>query len=243
MPAVTSRPNQIVELTRGLDLPLIAIDKEHLEVIAEVIGEAWQYLLQQQPQTLANGSEPEISALLATRLNGLLDQHVLWRQLVRSVTRGSEMISFNGAHLEKRPDLSIHLSGRNPSFPLVVECKIVDAPSRRGVDTYCDSGLNRFLVGEYAWPAREAFMLAYVRDGTSIASALSPFFSKSLTKRPAPYAIEQMPNALAIANVDGAQSRHSRSFKYVLEAPSNQDPGTISVWHLWVVAAAKQVRG
>ena len=47
---------------------------------------------------------------MATRLNRLLDEHPLWEQMVRSVTRGSETLSFDGVHLEKRPDLSIHLT-------------------------------------------------------------------------------------------------------------------------------------
>jgi hypothetical protein len=237
MPAIRPRPNQILELVRGLHLPLVALDKEHLAVIAEVIGEAWQYLLEHQSQTLASGTEPEISALLVTRLNALLDEHALWQLLVRSVSRGPEMTSFNGAHLEKRPDLAIHLSCRNPSFPLIVECKILDSGTRKGVDTYCDNGLTRFLVGEYAWPAREGFMLAYVRDGSSIAGALSPFLTESQSKQPPRYAIEQMPDALGIQNVDSAQSQHGRAFKYLVADHLNQDPGVISVWHLWMVAS------
>jgi hypothetical protein len=237
MPVIVPRPNQILELIRGLDLPLIALEPEHLEVMAEVIGGAWQDLLGPQAETLAKGTEPEISALLATRLNALLDEHPLWQQLVRSVSRGSEIISFDGSHLEKRPDLSIHLSGRNPSFPLIVECKIIDAASRRGVDAYCEKGLKRFLIGEYAWPAREAFMIAYVRDGSSIATTLAPFLNQSESARPAPYAIERMPNTLALGNLDSAHSSHSRAFKYLVDAPLNQEPGPISVWHLWVASA------
>ena len=237
MPAIRPRPNQVLELVRGLHLPLVGLDKEHLAVIAEVIGEAWQYLLEHQSPTLANGTEPEISALLVTRLNALLDEDALWQLLVRSVSRGPEMTSFNGAHLEKRPDMAIHLSGRNPSFPLIVECKILDSGAQKGVNTYCDNGLTRFLVGEYAWPAREASMLAYVRDSSSIAGALSPFLTESQSKQPPPYAIEQMPDVLGIQNVDSAQSRHSRDFKYLVEPPLNQYPGAISVWHLWMSAS------
>jgi hypothetical protein len=237
MPIITPRPNQIFELIRGLDLPLVALASEHLEVMAEVIGDAWQDLLATQAETLAKGTEPEVSALLATRLNALLDEHPLWQQLVRSVSRGSELISFDGSHLEKRPDLSIHLSGRNPSFPLIVECKIIDAASQRGVDAYCEKGLKRFLIGEHAWPAREAFMVAYVRDGSSIAATLAPFLNQSASAQPTPYAIEQMLNPLSLEKLDSAHSSHARAFKYLVDPPLNQVPGPISVWHLWVAAA------
>lgn len=234
MAAVIPRPNQIIELTRGLSLPLPALDREHLEVIAEVIDEAWQHLLENHASTLTAGSEPEISALLATRLNALLEMHPLWQALVRSITRGSETLSFDGSHLEKKPDLSIHLSGRNPSFPLIVECKLVDSTSQKGIDLYCIKGLTRFLIGEYAWPAREGFMLAYVRDGSTITGSLSPYLVKSQAGGSGSFAIEQMPTSMTIASLDSAESKHSRAFKYIAADPAFENPGAISLWHLWV---------
>lgn len=234
MPAIIPRPNQIYELVRGLELPLVALAKEHLEVIAEVICGALQDLLVTQPNTLTTGTEPEISALLVSRLNALLNENPLWQQMVRSVSRGSEAISFDGSHLEKRPDLSIHLSGRNPSFPLVVECKIVSSSGKRDVEAYCENGLRRFIAGEYAWPMQEALMLAYVRDESSIANTLTPYLSLSEAISPPPYAIEQMPLDIKLPNVDSALSRHARAFQYLVSPPANQTPGPISIWHLWM---------
>ena len=235
---VSPRHEQIDFLTRGLDLPFAALRNEHLSVIADVLAAAWADLLQSHPTALATGSEAEINALIETRLGQLLEENSLWEQMVRCVTRGKETLSFDGSHLEKRPDLSIHLTARNQAFPLVVECKIIDAADRKGPDLYCDKGLRRFLTGEYGWATQEAFMMAYVRDGTSIASALQPFLAGSRTLTPEPYLIEDMPSAVALNGSDLACSRHGRPFRYPTRQPPRDLPGVVTLWHLWVQAMA-----
>lgn len=231
MTSIVPRPNQIAELVGRLELPLAALDVEHLRVISEVMVDAWRELLATQAAIITTGTEVEVSALLVTKLNALLDTHPLWAQLVRTVTRGSETISYDGSHLEKRPDLSIHLTGRNPSFPLTIECKIVDAAGKKGVDVYCKSGLKRFLNGDYAWAAREAFMLGYVRDNSSISVSLSPLLAK--TEKQNPFGVELAPEQVTIDGSDCAQSRHGREFKYLV--PADKNPGPIGIWHLWMV--------
>ena len=232
--SLSPRHNQVDLLTRGLDLPFEALQEEHVLFFAEVLVIAWNDLLRSEPTTLLNGTEAEINALMETRLGQLLEELPLWEQMVRCVTRGKETLSFDGTHLEKRPDLSVHLTARNQAFPLVVECKLIDEPNRKGADLYCDHGLKRFLTGEYSWATQEALMLAYVRDGSSIASALSPFLSRSQSRKPQPYAIEDLPSAVAPATSDLARSRHRRLFRYPTRSPPRDFPGTITLWHLWV---------
>jgi len=94
--------------------------------------------------------------------------------LVTCISRGRESINYDGSKLEKRPDLSIHLTSRFSRLSLVVECKLLDSKNKKSIDLYCDQGLARFIDGQYAWYAREAFMLAYVRDGATIATCLTP---------------------------------------------------------------------
>jgi hypothetical protein len=235
-PSLSPRHDQIELLTRGLDLPFAALRDEHLSAIADIIVAAWADLLQSHSATLLAGTEAEINALMETKLGQLLDEHPLWEQMVRCITRGKETLSFDGAHLEKRPDLSIHLTARNQAFPLIVECKLIDAPNRKGADVYCDNGLRRFLTGEYGWATQEAFMMAYVRDGTSIASALTTFLVSSMTLTPDPYLIEELPIAVASNTSDLALSRHGRSFHYPTRTPPRDVPGAITLWHLWMPA-------
>jgi hypothetical protein len=232
---MAARLHLIEELTKGIHLPLAALHSEHLSVISEVLSIAWDGLMQTSKGILLTASEPELNALMVTRLNALLDSHQMWRQLVRSVTRGTESESFDGTHLEKRPDLSIHLTYRNPSFPLAIECKLIDASVRQDEGRYCKQGLAKFLKGEYAWATQEAFMLAYVRDGSSISSCLTPLLTASESKSPRPYLVEKLPTPVDLLSLDLARSVHGRTFKYPNRIPPNDRPGSIAVWHLWMM--------
>jgi hypothetical protein len=156
-PAIRPRPDQISELTRGIQLPLAEIQADYLEIIADGLLRAFTDI---RAQVLASSSEAEITALMETRLNNLIEEDPFWGQLVCCVARGKESLNFDGSHLEKRPDLSIYLTNRNRCFPLVIEAKILDAPNGKTELLYCKQGLRRFLEGEYAWGTREAFMLA-----------------------------------------------------------------------------------
>lgn len=233
-PALVPRPDQIAELTRGVDLPLAAIDDVHLHVIADGVAQAFVDIRQSAPGTVATGDEAELTALLEARLNRMIEEDVVWRQLVASVVRGKESLSFDGSHLEKRPDLSIHLTARTRRFPLIAEAKIIDAI--KGEHLYCSQGLQRFLNGEYGWGGREALMIAYVRDGTTIATRLQPYLA--IPAQSTKYAVESGPTSLGWGTCDAARSAHSRSFVYAHTRPPANDPGTIALWHLWVDASA-----
>jgi hypothetical protein len=224
----------IAELTRGIELPLDALKPAHLSVISEVLSMAWDQLLQTSRASLLSGSEPVVNQLMEVRLNALLETHHMWRQLVRSVSLGTERTSFDGAHLEKAPDLSIHLTCRNPSFPLSVECKVINSSTGQGCDRYCEQGVARFVRGEYGWAVRECFMLGYVRDGSTISSSLTPWLTESESRNPRPYSVQQLPIRIDLLSLDLAHSVHGRSFKY----PNRQHaaPGPIAIWHLWMLA-------
>jgi len=234
---VHPREDQVAELTRGQSLPLAPLHEMHLMFIAEVLTRAWNDLLVDRRSTLLAGREAEVNTLIETRLNALLEEDKLWSQLVRSVARGRETINYDGSHLEKRPDLSIYLTDRSPSFPLIVECKLIDAASGKRVKFYSDDGLTRFVRGEYGWAAREAFMLAYVRDGSTILSCLKPFLAQRQTNRPDIYLTDTLPEPMGKSDMDLARSRHNREFRYI--AQSHDSPGAIAIWHLWIAACPR----
>ena len=181
-PAIRPRPDQISELSRGLRLPLPELQSDHLEIIAEGLRRAFDDISNQWPLVAASGSEAEITALMESRLNSLIEQDPLWGQLVLNVARGKESLSFDGSHLEKRPDLSIFLTSRNRGFPLITEAKILDGKAGKTEHLYCDKGIRRFLEGEYAWGNSEAFMMAYVRDGSSIHQTCTLSFEPDLQR-------------------------------------------------------------
>lgn len=231
--ALSPRPDQVAELTRGLELPLAAVDDVYLQIIAEGVIQAFQDVRTSAPTPVTTGDEAEVTALLVARLNRMIEEDTVWRQLVTCVVRGAESLSYDGSHLEKRPDLSILLSGRALRFPLIAEAKIIDAT--RGENLYCSQGLRRFLNGQYGWGGREAFLIAYVRDGTTIAGRLQPYLAQSA--QAASYAVEIAPTKLISTGCDAARSSHGRSFLYSHRTPPANDPGVIALWHLWVDAS------
>ena len=224
---------QIAELTRGRQIPLDPLPEMNLTIIAEVFARAWDDLLQTQRQTLLSSGEAEVNALLESRLNALLDEDAIWSLLVHGVIRGRESMTYDGSYLEKRPDLSLLLTCRNPSFPLIVECKLLEEQSGKRIEMYCNDGLARFVRGEYAWASREAFMLAYVRDGSTISSSLNPLLAQSQALKPDVFQTEVLPELIGRPKMHLAQSNHRRNFRYVGQLSQNS-PGVIAIWHLWL---------
>lgn len=232
-PKLRPREDQIADLTRGQRLPLDPISGEHLDVIIETVSRVWRGLLDERSQIIADGDEAEINALMESRLNCLWNTDPLWSQLVTSVARGKESLSFDGMHLEKRPDLSIYLTGKHPSFPVIVECKIIDHASGQGVDLYCSKGIARFVAGEYAWANREAILMAYIRDDSSVEDHLSPFLAASARRVPDPWQTNRLPEVATGLRSIVPSSHHSRAFHYPSPI-SAAAPGSIALWHLWL---------
>jgi hypothetical protein len=101
------------------------------------------------------------------------------RRRFRNVVRAPEIPNYDGTHPAKKPDLVAflmereHLSVRPSQDALFAECKPVDDAHQIGRD-YCDSGIQRFVNGEYAWAMQEGMMIAYVRGGRTINTHLAP---------------------------------------------------------------------
>ena len=226
---VRPRHDQVAELTRGVRLPLAPIEHEHLVILAEGLQQAFNDIRMREPATVDRGGEPEVTALMQARLNSLINEDSIWRLLVLCVVRGAESISFDGSHLEKRPDLSIMLTGVDRRFPLVAEAKILDSAVSKTAALYCENGILRFVKGEYAWGNREAFMIGYVRDSSSINTTLKAVLSKAAHR----YLVQALPIPVGSGCSDLAYTRHGRSFVYSRQRSPNS-PGPISVWHLWL---------
>ncbi len=77
-------------------------------------------------------------------------------------------------------------------------------------------------------------MIAYVRDGSSIDTTLKPFLSDAITRVPPGYLVEKLPNPAGNGSSDLAHSRHGRTFVYPNQTPPTNQPGPISIWHLWL---------
>jgi hypothetical protein len=231
-PTSRPRPDHVAELTRGIAPPLRAISEMIIGVIAEALSEVWLELSASHPSVLQSGSEAEVSDLLVSRLNRLCTLPGLWSQLVTSVVRGRECLSYNGGSLERRPDLSVYLTGLHPSFPLNVECKIINRADGRSIGLYCSEGLRRFVEGQYAWANREGLMLGYVRDGSTISKHLLRSLSRTEGEPSDPFATLELPTSKPNFRVPTYASKHERRFRYL----DGGVPGSITVFHLWLAS-------
>lgn len=101
------------------------------------------------------------------------------RRRFRNVVRAPEITNYDGTHPAKKPDLVAflmkreHLSVRPSQDALFAECKPVDDAHPTG-QHYCDSGIRRFVTGDYAWAMQQGMMVAYVRGGRTIETHLAP---------------------------------------------------------------------
>lgn len=222
------RPDHIANLTMGVQLPLDPIDDVHMSVILETVSQAWQQLSDEGEPALHSGTEPEVSALLGPRLNNLRESNAMWSQLVSVVGMGSEAFSYNASSLQTKPDLHFHLTQRNANFPLIVECKVIDHPHGKTVGLYCSNGIERFVSGYYSSATREAVMLAYVRDGSTIAGRLAPHLASSEKINPDPLQTICHPFPRPDVHPTIQQSEHRRNLGEGAEA----EP--IVLFHLWL---------
>ena len=175
--------------TRGpVSLPHPPYPKTTLRVIESAIAEAWR-IIRDHPKgdfRIDQADEDRITRELRT---GLMD-HVLNGGSVPGftsqhffVTREAMFESFDGTHLDKMPDLHIHVVRDEPaSLPsadgLFVECKPIDREHPAG-KAYCDQGIIRFVKGEYAWALPQALMVGYAASGYTMPEKLR----KSLNAR------------------------------------------------------------
>jgi hypothetical protein len=226
--------DHLSELIRGRELPLPALDPLHVELILELLQQAYEGIKADYPGAVSGGGEKHLNSLMVTRLNHLVGDDPVAGLLVRAVSLGTETKNYDASRFEMRPDIQISLTNRQHLFPLIVECKIIDIEKEKTVDLYCLKGLARFTTGDYAWTSREAMMLAYVRDGASTASHLHPFLTAAMSLSPPEYAVVSLPQKCALSLLDAARSDHERYFSYVHGAQSGKLPGNIAVWHLWV---------
>lgn len=172
--------------------------------------------------------EKDFTEALVSELNRMMnveDVPGFSASWLETVPRGGELRSFDGRHVEKRPDMVFRRQGvlKNVAHReycgLFVECKIVDA-SHTMYD-YCFKGVSRFVKGEYAWAVNLAMMLGYSRDSYSLPDHLNRHIEKlghryetrGLCSPEEPYV-----------------TIHDRTWQHV----SGELPGEITLRHLWV---------
>ena len=222
-----------------LGLPVILL-------IRRVLCRAFEILREEKKVKLADADENHVTAALLSVIENNLRQsgsipgfngHNYDR-----VGRQGQVANFDGTRLAKSPDLCFKLryDDGGPGMVLsefdglFVECKPVDKKHFAGSD-YCDDGLIRFVRGDYAWAMQEGMMLAYARDGRTIAGHLIPAMDDP--ERRTSLATVELPQACRASDATADAhaepihiSKHRRGFPW----PHKKGKATdVTIYHLW----------
>jgi len=226
----------------AVELPHPPISPRVLLIVEKAIREAWR-LLRERPRAgfdFATATEDPLTHELYEVLYDVVFKHALVkgfdRRLLRAVVREPKVRSCNRGSLDKMPDLVIALIGRDavamPSQDgLFIECKPVDAAHSVGKH-YCDRGLIRFVIGDYAWAMREAMMIGYAREGYTI----TPKLDGALRRRAGKITSLSLPTPCPRSEAGPFSepvhiSKHGRSFPY---AETDTQAPPITIRHLWL---------
>jgi len=160
----------------------------------------------------------------------------------RSVSRGSEVVNFDGVKISKKPDLVFKLRREHRvdwdqcQDAVFAECKPVDRQHSL-TGHYCAvgkdcTGIERFIIGDYAWAMEEAFMIGYVRGGHTIARDLPPVLADAVRHRQlgSPANVEVLETSPLNHQTDRLhRTVHQRLF------PWNKDDAAtpIEIFHSW----------
>lgn len=203
-------------------------------------------LLREESYPLGSAKENDITERLEDKLENVLrhDASVEGFNTVTfgKVTRANELTNYNFTKKSKKPDLVFGLKreGRldllQTHDALFAECKPVGKSHRLrahycAVEVDC-SGIERFVIGDYAWTMEQGMMIGFVRDGFQIKPHLSRVLKDK--ERRAKLGYPSAPRAVCSAPAGtGAEMLHStihrRGFKW-----ANGKPATpITLYHSW----------
>jgi hypothetical protein len=203
--------------------------------LEEAIAVAWRWLHSESWKGFdsAEAGEVDFTALLHI----ILQDHLLGNEMVDGFTHDSfrsieriETVNFDGTRKSKRPDLVAFLFLRPRTQPsqdgIFIECKPVDG-AHSLLSDYCDNGIARFVVGDYAWAMTEALMVGYNTVHDKPSAALGKPIAQRVNKIRAfgqPRDCKRSPHKPPVAI-----SRHKRSFPL----RGRQAPA-ITLRHLWL---------
>ena len=226
----------------GVDyqLPHPTIDSAVFVVVHNAVRHAFA-LLRTKQFPLRTAREDQITQqlqwILEDRLRQTGEVPGFDERVFRRVWRAPEVTNFDGKHPAKKPDLVFELA-RDETLvlstqdALFVECKLVGTTHPVG-SVYCDTGISRFVDGDYAWAMQEAMMLGYARSGYTILGKLEPILAAQPQhdRLGQPPAAELVPASISDPSAEQLRNTsHNRSFDW----PHGQGSAVnIRLFHSW----------
>jgi hypothetical protein len=222
----------------SLSLPVILLIRRVVCVAFNLLREANHPLsLLTEDQVTA-----KLRAIIESRLRQTGEVPGFNDQFYECVTRQTATANFDGRKLNKCPDLCFRLRNENnlkrkvlsEYDSLFVECKPVDAKHPVG-SKYCDDGLVRFVLGDYAWAMQDAMMIAYARDGRTISGHLIPAMKeRSRIKRLRTFQLPKPHKRSSKGPSDEAETVHISKHRRRFFWPDKKGRATdITVYHSW----------
>jgi hypothetical protein len=208
-------------------------------IILQAIQTAWERIVEDSRQcggALAGEGEEVLTTRLEECLNDLLTEtgypSGFSASLFQTVIREASVTSYDDSSLKKKPDLTFRLVSSEPGREssshdgLFVECKIVGP--RHSARDYCNKGLLRFVIGEYAWAMPCGMMIGYVWDGLGIEEKLA---SHLRSGRSAQMNVRFLPRQVPTASVSFPlfETGHQRTW-----TRNGKGHGDINVLHFWL---------
>ena len=205
--------------------------------LEEAIEVAWRWL-HAEPWAgfdARNAIEVDYTA----HLHIILQDHMLGKETVEGFTNDAflcieriEIVNFDGTKKSKRPDLIARLAyranTRRSQDGIFIECKPVDAAHSLLTD-YCDAGIDRFIVGDYAWAMTEALMVGYNTIHPKPSVALAKLFEMRAKQIRGVGKLRDCKISPHKPSV--AISKHNRSFLL-----KGKQASAIKLRHLWLIA-------
>lgn len=201
--------------------------------------EAWRWLHAEPWPAFNPHTAKEVD--YTAQLHIILQDHLLGSEVVEGFTEDVftlidriETVNFDGTKKSKRPDLiaRLPLAHRKNVQPtqdgIFIECKPVDAEHSLVTD-YCDKGISRFIVGDYAWAMTEALMVGYNTGHPTPSAALVEPFKRRAKVVQSVGVIDDCP--LSPHRPPAAISRHKRTFPI---GKRGRLAPPIQLRHLWL---------
>ncbi len=226
----------------SFDLPFPRVAQHYLLIVHACLLRAFA-IMRARGDDLQHASENaitnELERILRNELHGTEGDAFLDPDFFVFVSRGSAIENHSGEKISKQPDLIFHLRrpevlGDKRQDALFAECKPVDDTHSLG-GHYCavdkkTSGIERFVIGDYAWAMQEALMVGYVRQGYTI----EPDLVRALQT---PAKRQGLGNSTPPVRVNSSHSHqpslyrttHERSFRW----RNGRQATPIDLYHSW----------
>ena len=219
----------------GFSLPHPPVSVAVFRILEDAIVAAWGILHTAPPRSFNPRIAKEVD--FTTRMHEILEDHLLDSNAVDgfagevfSSIKRPEVRNYDGKKTSKKPDMVASLADRpnvkRSQDGIFIECKPVDAAHSLLTD-YCDEGIARFVVGDYAWAMTEALMVGYNTVHDKPSAALVKPFAQRVNKVRAfgqPRDCERSPH-----NPPVAITRHKRDFPL-----RGRRAPAITLRHLWL---------